>query len=80
MTAPQHQLFNMLVQGASESRADLHSAGQDCIGFLMLGAIILLGLTWLWVLRGGLSKYISTGSPQERKALDEWLGDSGTRV
>jgi hypothetical protein len=46
----------------------------------MLGAIILLGLTWLWVLRGGLSKYISTGSPQERKALDEWLGDSGTRV
>ena len=80
MNAAQHQLFNMLVQGASESRADLHSAAQDCIGIILFGAIILLGLTWMWVLTGGLSKYLSTGSPQERKALEEWLGDSGTRV
>jgi hypothetical protein len=78
MNAAQHQLFNMLVQGASESRADLHSAAQDWMCILMLGAIILLGLTWMWVLTGGLSKYLSTGSPQERKALKDWLGESSS--
>jgi len=32
MNSAQHQVFNMLVQDAHESRGDLHSIAQDCLG------------------------------------------------
>jgi hypothetical protein len=80
MNSAQHQVFNMLVQGAHESRADLHSIAQDCLGILILGAILVLGLIWIWILTGGLSKCLSPGSTQERKALENWLAESRPRV
>ena len=80
MNSAQRQFFNMLVQGANESRADLHTAAQGILLILMLGVIIVLALAWLWILRGGLTRYLTSGSALERKALQEWLETSSPRL
>jgi len=73
MTAAQHQLFNRFVQGASESRADLHDVAWVLIGALLLVGILALTVVGVWLLQGGLSRYSSFDLGAERKLIQEWL-------
>jgi hypothetical protein len=73
MTEAQHQLFNRFVQGASESRADLHDVAWVLMGALLLLGILALAVISVWLLQGGLSRYSSLASEAERKLIQEWL-------
>ena len=73
MTAEQHQVFNRLVQGAGQLRADLHDAAWVMLGVLLLIGIFALVAIGLWLLHGGLSRYSYPGSAAERKLLQEYL-------
>ena len=54
MTAAQHRLFEVLVQSASESRAQMHNAAWMLLGALLLVGIVALCAILLWVVHGGL--------------------------
>lgn len=73
MNAEQHRIFDMLIQGVSESRAGLHDSCRELLLFLMLAAIAAFAAIWVWVLLGGFSRYLSPGSATDRKALEQWL-------
>ena len=76
MNSAQHQFIQTLVQGAQDSRAALHPLAQDCLGLILLAAIIILCLVWLWIVSGGFARYLAPGSGPERKAIEDWFADS----
>lgn len=76
MTGAQHQLFDRLLQSASESRADLHDFAWVVVGVLLLIGILALAAIGVWLLNGGLSRYSYPASSVERKLLQEWLRES----
>ena len=56
MTAAQHRLFDMLVQSASESRAQMHETAWILLGALSLLGIVALSGLLLWISNGGLAE------------------------
>src|SRR5258706_10198418 len=76
MTAEQHQVLNMLVQGACETRSDLREVAWTLIGLLLLFGIIALGALAIWILHGGISRYSYCASPADRMAIEQWLRES----
>ena len=71
MNSAQHDLFNKLVQSIGESRVGLHDATWNVLGLLM--ALDLLSLLWLWIRRGGLSRYGSFYLTEIRSASGQPL-------
>jgi hypothetical protein len=76
MSAAQRKLFDIVVQGVAESRAGLHDSARMVLALLLLAAIIGLVVFWVWVLRGGFSRYLSLESVETRRALERWLRES----
>jgi hypothetical protein len=76
MSAAQRKLFDIVVQSVAESRSGLHDSASMALALLLLAAIIGLVVFWVWVLRGGFSRYLSFESVQTRRALERWLRES----
>ncbi len=76
MNGAQHKFFEMTVQSLGRARAGLHDVAWVLLGLLMLSAILALGLLSVWVLRGGLSRYSSLESAEDRRAFEDWLRES----
>jgi hypothetical protein len=73
MNSTQHEFINILVQGASESRAELRDLSADVLMVLIIATIFGLGLLWWWILRGGFSSSLSLRSSLERRAFENLL-------
>jgi hypothetical protein len=73
LNAAQHKLFDMLVQGACESRAHAQETAWTILGFLLVVAMMTLVAMWLWILRGGFSNGSSLNATLSRKAAADWL-------
>jgi hypothetical protein len=76
MNAAQRKLFDIVVQGVAESCAGLHDSATMVLALLLLTAIIGLAVFWVWVLRGGFSRYLSLETVETRRALERWLRES----
>lgn len=67
MNAGQHRLFEMLVQSASESRAQMHEVAWVVLGVvLVVGLVTLCGLL-MWISNGGLSEPYAFYSASDQK-------------
>jgi hypothetical protein len=73
MTESQHKLFNMLVQSACESRANLHEVAWTLLGALMVVGLIMLAAAGIWILNGGFSKYCYLNANCGRRVNEDWL-------
>jgi hypothetical protein len=76
VNAEQHTFFNLIVQNVAESRFELREGARDCLLLLLFCCLVALILLGSWILRGGFSRYISSGSRQERMLLEKLLRES----
>ena len=62
----------MLVQSASQSRAQMHEAAWIVLGVLLLMGLVALYGLWIWISNGGLAEHYAVycaTDPDAAKAL-----------
>ena len=72
MNAAQHRLFEMLVQSASESRAQMHEAACIILGILLVMGLVALSGLLMWISNGVLVEHYAVycaNDPNAAKAL-----------